>query len=171
VSGMAEVNVAIVLVASSVTVPLGLVHGDAAHATMKVAPPVIGETASLNLAVMSVLYIATPVAALTGVTAITDGGVPLFVTAAVPSTGSRPPPHPAAIALSRSMSDAARVVPPLIPRIAIPFLARSTIANGIRRPYGHSAVYRVGSARVNCPNAGAGDSMRLRTYGPKDFGI
>jgi hypothetical protein len=55
----ATVKVAMVLVASRVTVPLGLVQGDA-QVTVKLAAPLIGDIASLNVAVMLGLVTTTP---------------------------------------------------------------------------------------------------------------
>jgi hypothetical protein len=57
----AEVKVAMVLVASSDTVPMGLTHG-AAQVTVKLALPVSGFIGSLKAAVMRVLLVGTPVA-------------------------------------------------------------------------------------------------------------
>jgi hypothetical protein len=67
-----NVNVAIVFVASSVTVPVALVQG-VAHVTVILAAPVIGATGSLNVAVMTGLSVGTSVAPPSGVSAITAG--------------------------------------------------------------------------------------------------
>src|SRR5580700_3667022 len=66
-----SVNVAIVCVASRVTAPVALTHG-AAHVTVMLAVPVSGATGSFSVAVTSEL-INTPVAPLSGVTAVTAG--------------------------------------------------------------------------------------------------
>src|SRR5580704_8518743 len=68
-----SVNVAIVFVASSATVPVGFTHG-AAQVTVKLAAPLIGAIGSLNAAATAVL-IPTPVAVLTGATAVTVGAI------------------------------------------------------------------------------------------------
>src|ERR1700679_2313467 len=65
------VNVATVCVASRVTAPVALTHG-AAHVTVMLAVPVIGATGSFSVAVMREL-VSTPVAPLSGVTAVTAG--------------------------------------------------------------------------------------------------
>src|ERR1700679_3367233 len=73
------VNVATVCVVSRVTVPVALTHG-AAHVTVMLAVPVIGATGSFNVAVTRELF-NTPVAPLSGVTAVTAGtraAVPLL---------------------------------------------------------------------------------------------
>jgi hypothetical protein len=69
----AGVKVALVFPASRATAPVGLTQG-AAQVTVKLAAPVIGAIASLNAAVIAVL-IATPVALLTGATAVTVGAI------------------------------------------------------------------------------------------------
>src|ERR1700691_892380 len=66
-------------VASRVTTPVGLTHG-AAHVTVMLAVPVIGATGSFSVAVTREL-VNTPVAPLSGVTAVTAGtraAVPLL---------------------------------------------------------------------------------------------
>src|ERR1700683_1113151 len=86
-------KVAIAPLASRVTVPVGLVQGDA-QVTVKLAAPLSGAMASLNVAVMTGLATTTPVARLTGVTAVTVGAscaLPL-----VPRIGPRLPLQPAA---------------------------------------------------------------------------
>src|SRR5580704_9838075 len=99
---VAPVIVAMVFVASRVTVPVALTHG-AAHVTVMLAVPVIGATASFNVAVTRVL-VNTPVAPFKGVTAVTMG-----TSAAIPLTprmGSLL--QPAANALSVSAMTHAR---------------------------------------------------------------
>ena len=70
-AGALSVNVAIVFVASRVTVPVALTHG-AAHVTVMLAVPVNGATGSFSVAVTRVL-VNTPVAPLSGITAVTAG--------------------------------------------------------------------------------------------------
>jgi hypothetical protein len=65
-----RVKVAIWLVASNVTVPVGFVAG-AAAVTVKEAPLVSGDIGSLNEALMLVVLIETLVALLAGLTAVT----------------------------------------------------------------------------------------------------
>ena len=77
---------------SSATVPVGLVQG-AAQLITKLAGPVMGPTASLNAAVISVLLTATPVALTAGATAVTVGG---RGGVSKPRMGSLPPPPPQA---------------------------------------------------------------------------
>jgi hypothetical protein len=67
-----NVKLAIVFVASRLTTPVGLTHG-AAQVSVKVAVPVIGETASFSVAVTEGVVISTPVAPSVGVSAITAG--------------------------------------------------------------------------------------------------
>jgi hypothetical protein len=79
-----NVNVAILFVASSATVPVGLTHG-AAQVTLKLAAPLIGAIGSLNVAATVVLT-GTPAALLRGATAVTIGA---SVATPVPNTASR----------------------------------------------------------------------------------
>ena len=67
-----NVNVAIVCVASRLTTPVGLAHG-AAHVSVKLAVPVIGETGSFSVADMEAVVTSTPTAPFVGVSAITKG--------------------------------------------------------------------------------------------------
>lgn len=95
------------MVASSVTVPEGLMQGKL-QVTVKLAPPVIGAIGSLNAAEIIVLLIGTLVALLMGATAVTEGGRTAI--APTPRIGSRPPlplppPHPAINAASKTGID------------------------------------------------------------------
>ena len=67
-----SVNVAILLVASSVTVPVGFVQS-AGHVNVNVAPPMSGDIASLKVAVNDVVVMGTPMAPFAGVAAVTVG--------------------------------------------------------------------------------------------------
>ena len=102
-------KVATVLLASSVTVPVGLVQ-DAAQVTVKLAAPVIGAIASLKEAAMTGLLVATPVALLAGVTAVTVGAI-AAVAPPDPRIGARPwppPLQPASTALISKPMDSSR---------------------------------------------------------------
>jgi len=81
------------LVLSSVTVPVGLVHG-AAQVTVNVAAPAIGAMASLNAAVISALLMGMPVALFAGATAVTVGG--RIAVESKPRISPLPPPPPQA---------------------------------------------------------------------------
>jgi hypothetical protein len=67
----AGVKVALAFPASSADIPVGFTQG-AAQVTVKLAAPVIGAIGSLNAAATA-LFIPTPVAVLTGATAVTVG--------------------------------------------------------------------------------------------------
>jgi hypothetical protein len=67
------VRVAISFLPFRVTVPTGATQGDA-QVNVKLALPVIGFIGSLKAATISVVLIGTPVALLSGVTAVTVGG-------------------------------------------------------------------------------------------------
>src|ERR1700733_2353853 len=83
-----SVRVAFLPVASRATVPVGLVHGGVdRQVSLKLAAPVIGAMGSLNSAVTAVL-IGTPVAVLTGATAVTAGGSGATSATPTPRTGS-----------------------------------------------------------------------------------
>jgi hypothetical protein len=139
----ASVNVAILLVASSATVPAGFVQG-AAHVTVKLALPVRGTIGSLKAAVMMVLLIATPVALLTGATAVTVGGVggvgagstilpPMPRIGACPSL---PPPHPAVKALSSNAINHGRTLKYLLKLfIFFPYYLIQKTIHAIDRPH------------------------------------
>jgi hypothetical protein len=112
----ASAKVAMVLAEFSVTVPTGLTQG-AAQATMKLAAPVMGATGTLKAAVMMVLLIGTPVALLTGATAVTVGAMfagkitgvpaPLPAPLPIPRTGAWPPPQAAIKAVASTTSNVA----------------------------------------------------------------
>jgi hypothetical protein len=74
-----SVNVAIVCVASRLTVPVASAHG-AAQDRVKLAVPVIGETGSFNVAETEAVVTSTPTAPFAGVSAVTKG-----TSAAVPT--------------------------------------------------------------------------------------
>lgn len=74
-----SVNVAMVCVASRLTVPVASAHG-AAQVRVKLAAPVIGETGSFNVAEMEAVVTSTPTAPFAGVSAVTKG-----TSAAVPT--------------------------------------------------------------------------------------
>jgi hypothetical protein len=103
------------LAAFSPTVPVGLTHG-AAQVTVKLAVPVIDDIGSLKAAVIMVLLVATPVALLTGATAVTVGGTTgVTGLAPVPRMGdcpAPPPPHPAANMLNSSAMHHDRTLEP-----------------------------------------------------------
>ena len=88
-----RVNVAIVPVAFKATLPLGLTQG-ALQVTVKLAVPVIGFIGALKAAVITVLLTATPVALLTGATAVTVGATATGTTTPppLPRIGLWPPP-------------------------------------------------------------------------------
>jgi hypothetical protein len=65
--------VAIIFVASNVTVPVGLAHG-AAQVTAKVDESVIGFIGSLKVALIFGLLVGTPAESFAGATAVTVGG-------------------------------------------------------------------------------------------------
>jgi hypothetical protein len=89
-------------VASSVAVPVGLVHGGA-QATVKLPAPASGAIGSLNAAVMIVLFVGTPVVPSRGATAVTVGGAEITGgggeggAAGKPRIASRPAPPPHAL--------------------------------------------------------------------------
>ncbi len=93
-----SVNVAILLVAFSVTVPVGLVQS-AGHVNVNVAPPVSGDTASLKVAVNVVVVTGTLMAPLAGVDAVTVGA--RVAVPSVPRIGSLL--HPASAMLNSSV--------------------------------------------------------------------
>ena len=67
-----SVNVAIVFVGSRLTTPVALVQG-AAQVSVKLAVPMIGETASLSVADIEAMLTRTPVAPFVGVSEVTAG--------------------------------------------------------------------------------------------------
>jgi hypothetical protein len=82
---------------------------DPVQVTVKLAAPVIGAIGSLKEAAMTGLLVATPVALLAGVTAVTVGASAAVVPPA-PRIGARPwlppPLHPASTALiSKTMNN------------------------------------------------------------------
>jgi hypothetical protein len=104
-----SVKLAIFLLLSSVTVPVGFTHG-AVQVTVMLAPTAIGAIASLKAAEMTVISMGTPMALLIGTTAVTVGATgetgmgatgetgtgATAAMAPTPRIGSFPPLHPAA---------------------------------------------------------------------------
>ena len=94
-----KVKLATSLVASRVTVPVGLVHG-ASQVIVKLAP-VIGATGSLKLAVTTLVVIGTVVAVSLGDEVVTVGAA---AATAPPRIGSLPLPHAVASTLSSKLA-------------------------------------------------------------------